>query len=292
MRRRGLWVACVVLLVGVVGILAVGTGFANDEDDKDEDDGAKCSEATLDGTYLFVAEGSIVKGKNQGPMAAAGYQVFNGDGKVVQVSSVNLNGEVTRNESVSATYTVKADCTGTITYPDRSEVDVFIAPDGSMFTAIRSKPSDIATSGFNLQATAKRVGNAAEAKCSEATLHGRYLVDQKGVVVKVKKPQFPGPKGPFAVAGYEVYDGNGNVDGIFSFNFNGNVYRKIRVPNGTYTVKADCTGTSTYITDGVRYQTDLFIAPDGSMFTWVQTNPPERVTSGFELRGTAERVGD
>jgi len=132
----------------------------------------------------------------------------------------------------------------------------------------------------------------AGAKCSEATLHGRYLVAQQGVVVKVKKPQFPGPRGPFAVAGYEMYDGNGNVEGIFSFNFNGNVYRNLRVPNGTYAVKANCTGTTTYITDGVRYQTDLFIAPDGSMFTWVQTNPPERVTSGFELQGTAKRVGD
>jgi hypothetical protein len=288
MRRRGLWAACAVLLLGIVGVLAVGTGFANDEDAA----GAKCSEATLDGTYLFGAGGSIVKGNNQGPTASAGYQVFNGNGKVDQVSSVNLNGNVFRDIRDIATYKVKADCTGTIIYPDRSEVDVFIAPDGSMFTAIRSKPSDIATSGFNLQATAKRVGNAAEAKCSEATLHGRYLVEQNGVVVKVKKPQFPGPRGPFAVAGYEVYDGNGNVEGIFSFNFNGNVYRNIRVPNGTYTVKANCTGTSTYITDGVRYQTDLFIAPDGSMFTWVQTNPPERVTSGFELRGTARRVGE
>ena len=158
MNRTGLWAACVVLLVGV-GVLAVGMGFAKDEDDKDEDDGAKCSEATLDGTYLFVAEGSIVKGKNQGPMAAAGYQVFNGDGKVVQVSSLNLNGEVTRNESVSATYAVKADCTGTITYPDRSEVDVFIAPDGSMFTAIRSKPSELVGSGFQPRGTAQRVGD-------------------------------------------------------------------------------------------------------------------------------------
>jgi hypothetical protein len=69
--------------------------------------------------------------------------------------------------------------------------------------------------------------NAAEAKCSEATLDGRYLVAQNGVVVKVKKPQFPGPRGPFAVAGYEVFDGNGNVEGTFSFNFNGLYTRKV-----------------------------------------------------------------
>jgi hypothetical protein len=125
------------------------------------------------------------------------------------------------------------------------------------------------------------------AKCSEATLHGQYLVAQNG--------EFAGSQGPFAVAGYEVYDGKGKVNGVFSFNFNGEVAAKFPHnfrDDGTYTVKADCTGATTYISEGVRYTTDLFIAPDGSMFTFVQTNPPERVTSGFELQGTAKRVED
>src|SRR5215208_3791710 len=52
--------------------------------------------------------------------------------------------------------------------------------------------------------------------------------------------------------------------------------------------KANCTGTFTF-TNGTRY--DQFIAPDGSMFTFVRTNP-EFVTSGSELRGTAKRVGE
>ena len=43
MRRRGLWAACVVLLVGV-GVLLVGTGFAKDENANDKNAaGAKCS---------------------------------------------------------------------------------------------------------------------------------------------------------------------------------------------------------------------------------------------------------
>jgi hypothetical protein len=40
----------------------------------------------------------------------------------------------------------------------------------------------------------------------------------------------------------------------------------------------------------VPFRADLFIAPDGSMYTFVQTNPPEVVASGFELRATAKRV--
>jgi hypothetical protein len=125
----------------------------------------------------------------------------------------------------------------------------------------------------------------AVAKCSEATLHGTYLVAYDGVVTG-------GPdKGPFAFAGMEKYDGNGKVKGVYSANFNGEVFRNLRIP-GTYTVKANCTGTSTFISDGVPVRADLFIAPDGSKFTAVQTNPPETVTSAFELRGTAQRVED
>jgi hypothetical protein len=77
MNRRGLWAAGVVLLVvGLVGVLAIGTGYA-----KDETEAAKCSEATLDGTYLFAADGVEIKGNEQLPFANAGYEVFDGNGK-------------------------------------------------------------------------------------------------------------------------------------------------------------------------------------------------------------------
>ena len=154
MRRRGLWAACVVLLVGVVGVLAVGTGFANDEDD-----GAKCSEATLDGMYLFAFDGSTIEGKDQGPFAVAGYDVFDSNGHVKSVDSFNANGSVGRKVHNSGTYTVKADCTGTATYGGGVQVDLFIAPDGSMYTWVQVKPKSDVTSGFELRGTAKRVGD-------------------------------------------------------------------------------------------------------------------------------------
>jgi hypothetical protein len=88
MRRRGLWVACVVLLVGV-GVLAVGAGYANDEGAA----GAKCSEATLHGRYLLAYDGFEIEGPDQGPFAVAGHAVFDGNGNVDQVFSSNFNGK-------------------------------------------------------------------------------------------------------------------------------------------------------------------------------------------------------
>jgi hypothetical protein len=156
MNRRGLWAAGVVLILLVVGagVLTVGTGYAQNE----KADGAKCSEATLDGTYLFAQNGVELKGNDQRPFALAGYEVFDGNGKVKGVDSSNFNGEITRNERFSGTYTVNADCTGTATYSDGTRYDQFIAPDGSILTFVLTKPSEGVTSAFELRGTAKRVG--------------------------------------------------------------------------------------------------------------------------------------
>jgi len=158
MKRSAIWAAGVVLVLLVVGagVLAGGAGYAEDNGDNgDEDAGAKCSEATLNGTYLFAHDGVKIEGKDQMPFANAGYDVFDGTGKVETVVSGNANGETFRNDRFSGTYTVKADCTGTA----YGELDLFIAPDGSMFTFVQIKPKSNVTSGFELQGTAKRVGD-------------------------------------------------------------------------------------------------------------------------------------
>jgi hypothetical protein len=152
--KRYLAALLVVLgVVGVVGVLAVGRGFADEENDSR----AKCSEATLHGTYLFAYDG--VFGKDQMPFAIAGYDVFDGNGKFDTVSSDNFNGQVFRKVHTSGTYTVNADCTGTFTVTGVGvKLDMFIAPDGSKFTFVQIKPKSEVTSGFEERATAKRVG--------------------------------------------------------------------------------------------------------------------------------------
>jgi hypothetical protein len=155
MKRYMAALLVVLGVVGLVGVLAVGTGFANDE----KATGAKCSEATLDGTYLFAADGVRIKGHEQLPFANAGYDVFDGNGKVKAVFSQNLNGKITRNEPLSGTYSVKANCTGTLTFGSGTRFDLFIAPDGSQLTFVQTKPSEDVAAGFEPRGSAKRVGD-------------------------------------------------------------------------------------------------------------------------------------
>ena len=153
MKRYVATLLVVLGLLGVVGVLAVGAGYAKDENA----DRAKCSEATLDGTYLFAEDGFFLTDNDQVPFALAGYQVYNGNGKVRGVQSGNFGGEVFRKEPFTGTYTVKADCTATVTYTGNEQFDLFLDPDGSKFTLVQVKPSDLVTSGFELRGTAKRV---------------------------------------------------------------------------------------------------------------------------------------
>jgi len=159
MNRTGLWAGGLALIllvvVGAAALTTVGAGYAKDEDASR----AKCSEATLKGTYLFAQNGVEIKGNDQRPFAIAGYDVFDGNGEVKGVDSGNFNGEVFRKDPFTGTYTVKANCTGTVTFRGgaATQGDIFIAPDGSKFAFVRTNP-EFVSSGFEVRGTAKRVG--------------------------------------------------------------------------------------------------------------------------------------
>src|SRR5215213_12023699 len=130
MKRRGLFWAwgfalILLLVVGAPALSTVGAGYAKDENASSR---AKCSVATLKGTYLFAQNGVEIKNNDQRPFALSGYDVFDGQGEVKGIASGNFNGEVFRNDRFTGTYTVKANCTGTLTIRDGAAThgDIFI----------------------------------------------------------------------------------------------------------------------------------------------------------------------
>src|SRR5438874_12968053 len=82
--------------------------------------------------------------------------------------------------------------------------------------------------------------------CSLATLKGRYQFASAGYMV-IKD----GPSLPLAVAGIDILDGKGNLSSNSTLIVGGVIaFQNLIVPNGTYTVRKDCTGTLTLGTSG------------------------------------------
>lgn len=129
----------------VCGLLAVGSSAWAE----DGAEGPPCTLKTLKGRYLFAEKATVlppafgVTGPTPG--SDAGFHLFNGDGTGTEVVTFRLNGiTVLRNAVVPMSYTVNADCTGTIKVlvPDGPTFDMFVAPDGSAIATIAADPGN------------------------------------------------------------------------------------------------------------------------------------------------------
>ena len=131
-----------------------------------------------------------------------------------------------------------------------------------------------------VMAVASGTSGHSSARCSDATLHGRYNFATESTQVSG-----PAPNGPFAYAGFVYYDGKGRNHEVYTISAAGQVSRLVR-ETGTYHIKADCTGSETDIGTGIGTQHyDEFVSPDGSQFAYIQTD------SGIVSAGTLTRTG-
>jgi hypothetical protein len=129
----------------VCGFLVAGSSAWAD----DGAEGPPCTLKTLKGRYLFADKGTILPPAFgvTGPTleADAGFALFNGEGKGTEVFTTRVNGiTVLRNLVVSISYTVNADCTGTVTVlvPGGPHFDIFITPDGEAMATIAADPGN------------------------------------------------------------------------------------------------------------------------------------------------------
>jgi hypothetical protein len=115
-------------------------------------------------------------------------------------------------------------------------------------------------------------------RCNLATLKGTYQFASAGFVLEGATAV------PLTVAGIDVLDGHGNLTSNSTAVVNGSVlFQNAVVPNGTYTIREDCTGTLNLGTGGIVL--DIFVAASGDAFDYVQTSP-----SGGVMAGTIRRT--
>lgn len=82
-----------------------------------------------------------------------------------------------------------------------------------------------------------------------------------------------------------TYDGEGNFTQVDAVADNGNITPGWRAGSGTYTVNADCTGTSTVVVPGLPdLHLQFIVSPSGNTSHFVV------VDRGFATAGDSERI--
>ena len=114
--------------IAALAALALGVAPAAKADNKG------CSNITLKGTFAYSSTGSIASPADiAGPFVEVGTQTFDGNGGTTATAMLSQNGNMVQ-ISVTGTYTVNPDCTGTMTLqvaPIGVTVHVYIVIDNS-----------------------------------------------------------------------------------------------------------------------------------------------------------------
>ena len=103
-----------------------------------------CSPRTLKGEYIYALSGFKTAGDSAAqrtPFAQAGNEQFKGDGTMAGAGTMSSNGVIAK-VTYKGTYTLNADCSGTVTFTDNqgqvAHYDIFADNDGDSFTYLQT----------------------------------------------------------------------------------------------------------------------------------------------------------
>jgi hypothetical protein len=108
-----------------------------------------CSVNTLKSSYLFAAHGWNIVAGVAVPKAIVEGINFNGDGTLVSpFATVSINGTIIHSSGSLGTYTVNADCTGTLSFTGGPSFDIFVDPNGQQLWMIQTGPAPAVFEGI------------------------------------------------------------------------------------------------------------------------------------------------
>ena len=137
----------------------------------------------------------------------------------------------------------------------------------------------VAAAGLSVSRTVAASNDDGPRLCTLATLKGRYLFADAGTLLPpafgVTQPT------PAADAGFHLFNGDGTGTDTVTLRIGTNVVLQNLVTPISYTVNADCTGSST-VPNGPSF--DFFISPDGEEFASIATAPAGNYGASIERR--------
>ncbi|MFO1372741.1 MAG: hypothetical protein U1F42_10235 [Candidatus Competibacteraceae bacterium] len=232
--------------------------------DHDVDPGRKssCTNASLRGTYGFVARGTILVGSPlppalQGPFASGGTSVFDGQGHFTLTSMSSFNG-VIQPVAVKGIYQVNSDCSYTSQAENGVTFRAMIVDEGRELLILQT------TSAVVIAGIASRQPS----RCDRKTLQGTYGFIAEGAAGPPTLP--PALTGPLAGVGTVVLEQEGTFVLTATRSANGVIDPEPLALTGTYTLDSNCTFSMAF---DVGFTFKAMIVNSGKEILFVETDP-------------------
>jgi hypothetical protein len=221
----------------------------------------QCSNANVTGKYGFYVSGLD---KNGNPASFLVYMKADGKG-TFKGTGTDSDAGVVETVSVSGTYTINSDCTGSGTIKAKGG-------------KAKNYSLVVVSGGKGLQFLVTDAGNVlsgagqAQGKetCTLAGVKGTFGVEASGVFIGT---------GAVALDGLFTLDGAGKVSGTESGSIAGSIFTGQSI-SGTYTVASNCTGTLSFSLLGQNLNAS-FVATNGGKSLLVLETDANTVVSGF-----------
>jgi hypothetical protein len=130
-------------LTAILSVLSVGSLLGLSIDSRAQ---APCTTTSLKGTFGLSCQGTF----GGEPAAEVGIATYDGKGNVSGRSTISVNGTITKDAAFSGTYTLQADCTGSASFLDGSQVALVLddhrrelrsiaTVEGTVYTCLKKK---------------------------------------------------------------------------------------------------------------------------------------------------------
>jgi hypothetical protein len=221
-----------------------------------------CTNATLKGVY-----GIFYNGYDAGePAVNVGQITSTGTGDVTGSFTHSVDGKV-QSFTLTGTYALAKNCTGTLTYTADSITDHFsiVMDDSNKGVQLVRTDADTSEFGFLI--------SFGTATCGLSGKTATFATNRAGDI---------SGKGPVAYVGQVTLDGKGNLTGTDNISVNGAISTAVAV-TGTYTQNSSCIGTVKMTPAGHTAQNyTSFAVNSGKELLLIETDSGTVVGGNFE----------
>ncbi len=191
--------------------------------------GNGCDTSALNKTYSFTLNTRAVTDGTFGAVGQdLGTAVLDGKGNATINVTFNSNAQANQTQSLQATYTLGADCTGTLTLPGGTNLNLTAWASGNVFAVTGIANGEVANGG----------GTVAPGSCILATLSGPFAFNANAFVLTGTNVT-----GVADATGLMQFDGMGNANATWTV-ANGTTSAIVNA-SGQYSLGSNCLGAAT-----------------------------------------------